>query len=151
MAVACLLPGATDTEFASVGGTEAAMVFNLPLGLGRRLGVVLSGEAVAAAAFDGLAIGSASIVPGFANRAYAASTRLLPARASAAFSAAVFGQESPLASVPCLASTVHGIAHAAPATAPCAGQGCWAQGSAVMPQAAHRSKRWLPSRTCVQQ
>ena len=40
VAVACLLPGATATEFARVGGTEAAMVFNLPLGIGRRLGVV---------------------------------------------------------------------------------------------------------------
>ena len=75
VAVACLLPGATATEFARVGGSEAAMVFNLPLGLGRRLGVVLSAEAVASAAFDGLDAGTASIVPGFLNRVYAASTR----------------------------------------------------------------------------
>ena len=75
--VACLLPGATATEFAKVGGTERAMVFNLPLGLGDAIGLVLPAEQVASAAFDGLAAGTLSIVPGFLNRVYAASTRLL--------------------------------------------------------------------------
>ena len=96
--VACLLPGATATEFAKVGGTERAMVFNLPLGIGDVIGLVLPAEQVASAAFDGLAAGTLSIVPGFLNRVYAASTCLLTARAAAAFSSAVFGDDSPLAS-----------------------------------------------------
>ena len=96
--VACLLPGATATEFAKVGGTERAMVFNLPLGIGDVIGLVLPAEQVASAAFDGLAAGTLSIVPGFLNRVYAASTWLLTARAAAAFSSAVFGDDSPLAS-----------------------------------------------------
>jgi short-subunit dehydrogenase len=30
VAVTCVLPGATDTEFASTGGIESSLIFNLP-------------------------------------------------------------------------------------------------------------------------
>jgi short-subunit dehydrogenase len=106
--VASLMPGATATEFAQVGGIERvsvlhgssnvadwapdprltrpgatsgqALVFNLPLGLGPMTGMVLPPATVATAAFDGLAVGSPCIVPGFLNRVYAASTRLMTER-----------------------------------------------------------------------
>ena len=43
-------------------------------------GMVLPPATVATAAFDGLAVGSPCIVPGFLNRVYAASTRLMTER-----------------------------------------------------------------------
>ena len=53
VAVTCLLPGATDTEFAERAGIESAMLFNFPLA--RALGLVQSATTVARTALDGLA------------------------------------------------------------------------------------------------
>lgn len=79
VAVTCLAPGPTETEFASVAHAERARLF--------RWGT-MSSESVARAGHDGLRRGKVLVVPGLRNRLLAFSVRLAPralARKVAAF------------------------------------------------------------------
>jgi short-subunit dehydrogenase len=94
--VTCLMPGATDTNFGTSGYREAAMIFNFPLA--REVGLVLSSDAVALVGLNAVASGVAVAVPGFLNRCYALSARLMTDKLASDFSAACFGEDSPISS-----------------------------------------------------
>ena len=96
VAVTCLLPGATETEFASRASIERAMIFNFPFA--RAAGLVLAPTAVARVGVDALAAGRATAIPGFLNAAYRTQASLMPAGLAADFAAACFGADTPLAS-----------------------------------------------------
>lgn len=96
VAVTCLLPGATETEFAARASIERAMIFNFPGA--RAAGLVLTPTVVARVGVDALAAGQATAIPGFLNAAYRTQASLMPASLGADFAAACFGDDSPLAS-----------------------------------------------------
>ena len=80
---------------------EESLAFTFPFG--RQLGLVLSAEAVAVAALEGLMRGDAEIVPGFLNRAYTKLAALSPTSLAAKFAALFFDpRANPLASGPAL-------------------------------------------------
>ncbi len=68
--VTCLAPGATATGLYDLGG--------LPVGLGRRLGILMDPEAVAEAGLRAMFAGKAECVPGLVNRALAVLASLTP-------------------------------------------------------------------------
>ena len=74
--VTVLLPGAVDSAFAATAGMEAALIFAVPGG--RALGVVHRPDDVANAAFASGSARAREVVPGLANKAYAAATEVLP-------------------------------------------------------------------------
>lgn len=90
VAVTCLLPGATDTGFASVGGLETSSIFTLP-GV-RTLGAVLPASTVAAAALDAAEAGRAEVVPGFLNKAFVLFCALTPSIFSRKVAQFAFGR-----------------------------------------------------------
>lgn len=99
--VHCLLPGATDTGFASESNLEQSLAFTGPLF--RPLGVVTSSTAVAVAALDAVGRSDANVIPSFMQRCYAlAADLLMPRWLSCGFSGYFFGELSPLRSVTAL-------------------------------------------------
>jgi short-subunit dehydrogenase len=68
--VTALCPGATRTGFAGTAGMEGSRLF--------RRGVVMDAATVARAGYDGMMAGRAIVVPGLANKAIVASTRVSP-------------------------------------------------------------------------
>lgn len=97
--VRCLLPGATDTEFAATSNLDNSLAFTGPFF--RPLGIVTKASAVAVAALDsvGYAAHVVDVIPSFMQRAYALAARaLMPRALASAFAGHFFGEVSPLSS-----------------------------------------------------
>ena len=87
VSVTCVLPGATDTEFAQQAGMQKSLVFSMPCG--RRLGVVLDPNIVARRGLAAAHAGKGEVVPGMLYKAFAVLAKVAPApvarRVGAAF------------------------------------------------------------------
>lgn len=107
--VTALLPGATDTGFASAGHIEDALIFNFPLA--RLSGLVSQPADVARMALDGVAAHAHVVTPGLLNCAYGWASRLMPRALAARFSKAVFCESLP-------SGSLGALLHALPVLAP---------------------------------